>query len=155
MSLFSFGPKCPKCSAFYSASEAGEVKALRLEESKLIELKIPCNIKFTEGLKYMVNTYSREFKYPQKVFDDINRAIDETWALVVGKAAKDSGMCQVLMVGNSHELITGILVTNNPFTSDAGGTTGRAFKVINATMDQVEITALPSGGQLLKMVKRI
>ena len=147
--------KCPKCSAYYSASEAGEVKALRLEESKLIEMKLPCNIKFTEGLKNVLNTYAREFTYPTQCFNDINKAIDESWALIVGKADKDTDMCRVLMVGNSQELITGILVTNEPFTNEPGGATSRAFKIINSTMDQVEVSSLPSGGQLLKMVKKM
>jgi anti-sigma B factor antagonist len=147
--------KCPKCSTFYSAGEDGSVRALRLEESRLLDLKIPSNLKFTEGLKHMVTTYAREFQYPQKVLEDINRAIDESWALVVGKAEKESDLCHVFMVGNTQELITGILVTGEAFTQEPGGTTTRTFKIINSSMDSVEVSSLPSGGQLLKMVKKI
>lgn len=147
--------KCPKCSAFYSASSEGGIKAIRLEESKLVELKIPCDLKFTEGLKSMVKTYTREYTYSDKLLDQINRAIDESWALVVGKAERESDICQVFMVGNSQELITGFLVSSEPFSEDPSGSTSRAFKVINQNMDLVELTSLPSGGQLLKMVKKV
>ncbi|RME80307.1 MAG: STAS domain-containing protein [Planctomycetota bacterium] len=146
--------KCPKCGCYFLADPEGDVQALRLEEAKMIELRLPSDTTFIDGLRTMTRSFGREFGYSDSIIEVMDQGIDEAFAMVVRLAQNPQELCNIFMVGNSQELITGVFSGNKRFDSDSLEIK-LSMKIIQNAMDEVEIIELPSGGQLLKMKKVI
>jgi len=145
--------KCARCSTYYSAIPDGSVKALRLEESRVTELRLPCTLAFTDGLRRIIDGLAEELGFPDGAKDAIYRSMDEAWGLGIRQGDKESDMVHVLMVANSRQFIAGLICPGTPYTTQIGSEEAMAFQIVQKSMDRVEVANLPTGGQLLKMVK--
>lgn len=146
--------KCPKCGCYFISDQEGDVQALRLEESKMIELRLPSDTTFIDGLRTMTKSFGREFNYSDQIIEIMDQGIDEAFAMVVRMAQDPQELCNVFMVGNSEELITGVFSGGKRFDTN-NMEVKLSMKIIENSMDEVQIVDLPSGGQLLKMKKII
>ncbi|MHC4663677.1 MAG: anti-sigma factor antagonist [Planctomycetota bacterium] len=145
--------KCPRCATYFSAGPDGKVKALRLEESKVTELRLPCASTFADGLRRVIDGLADELGFPSGSKDAIYRSMDEAWSLAIRSADRESDMVHVLMVANARQFIAGLICPGTPFTDDHDPEQAMGFQIIQKSMDRVEVANLPAGGQLLKMVK--
>jgi anti-sigma B factor antagonist len=145
--------KCPRCSTYYSAVPDGAVKALRLEESKITELRLPCTLAFTDGLRRIIDGLAEEMKFPNGAKEAIYRSMDEAWGLGIRQGDQESDLVHVLMVANSRQFIAGLICPGTPYTTEIGSEEAMAFQIVQKSMDRVEVANLPTGGQLLKMMK--
>lgn len=146
--------KCPKCGCYFLSDNEGDVQALRLEDAKMIELKLPSDTTFIDGLRTMTRSFGREFGYTDDIIEIMDQGIDEAFAMIVRMAQDPQELCNIFMVGNSQELITGVFSGNKRFDGE-DMEIKISMKIIQNAMDEVQILDLPSGGQLLKMRKEI
>lgn len=136
--------RCPVCGCYFIAEASGNVQAVRLDDSKLAELRLPRDPAMAEGLKKVAASLVSGFGYPAEVVSGIDRCLEQAWHWATHGADGAGDRIQLYLVANTDEWVAGLTLP---------GSVGEGAPVVDGLRplaDQVELAPIPTGGHVLR-----
>jgi hypothetical protein len=144
--------QCPRCNSYMAVDEYGQQTVYAALNSKMVQLKCPCDQNYIAAAKSMVSSLATQVGYSNVFCDEVGSALDDAISLTVEKSTHPSESFQILAVADQAEMILGIK-SLNPFLAQ-GAPRDRRLPLIAKKVDRLEVFPLPNRGQLLKITKR-
>jgi anti-anti-sigma factor len=141
--------RCPVCGCYFVAEDDGNVQAVRLDESKIAELRIPREPAMGEGLRKMSSILVESLGYPAQVATGIDRCLEHVWTLVTHGVETDGQRLHLYLVANPDEWVAGITFPGGP------GGPPVSVDGLKPMADAVELAPIPTGGHVLRITIKV
>lgn len=151
--------RCPSCGEYHEAGADGGVAALVNSGMRNLELRWPLEAGYLPGIETLAATLFTGVRLPEAARTHALQSLDEFCNyLLQRQAARQNGLteCHVLLIAQPDEVRmvfrSGHSLVDN-LTEQAK--TSMPLKIITKLMDAVQVAALPNGGQLVALIKKI
>ncbi len=144
--------KDPRSGDYFSIDQNGTIEFYEMSKVKMVEAKLPCDMDFTAGVSALAHSLAMRLKLPADTTQRMQKGLTDACTMIRGHAKDANETCNVLLVGDQDKMQIGIVGHGSALNirpDDPG------LKAIEASMDEVKHTVLPTRGYLLTMTKRV
>jgi len=144
--------KDPRSGDYFSIDQNGTIEFYEMSKVKMVEAKLPCDMDFAAGISSLAANLAERLKLPADLTSRVQKGVNDASALIRGNAKDGNETCNVLLVGDQDKLQIGIVGYGNALNLKPGDP---GLKALEASMDEVKHTVLPTRGYLLTMTTRV
>lgn len=144
--------KDPRSGDDFSIDQNGTIEFYEMSKVKMIEAKLPCDMDFAAGVSQLAASLAARLKLPADMAGRVQQGVNDASSIIRGNAKDANETCNVLLVGDQDKLQIGIVGYGNALNLKPGDP---GLKALEASMDEVKHTVLPTRGFLLTMTKRV
>ncbi|MBA3698837.1 MAG: STAS domain-containing protein [Planctomycetes bacterium] len=144
--------KDPRSGDYFSIDQNGTIEFYEMSKVKMVEAKLPCDMDFAAGISSLATALAVRLNLPADMTSRVQKGVNDASSLIRGNAKDANETCNVLLVGDQDKLQIGIVGYGQALNLKPGDP---GLKALEASMDEVKHTVLPTRGFLLTMTKRV
>ena len=137
--------RCQGCGCYFVAAEDGNVQAVRLDDSKVVEVRLPGEETMGGGVRKMAASLLDGLGYPDEIAAGIDKCVEGAWRWAVQPGAGGGKRLFLFLAANPDEWVAGITIPPGGSTETAG------VDELKTLADQVDLTPIPTGGHVLRL----
>jgi len=140
--------RCPRCGACFSVKPEGKVKGYQIDQPQSVELHLPCLPDSAPAVHSASASLARLKEFPDGEWNAVKHVIEKSCTLAWSRAGTEE-RCSFYLVADRKEFRAAIKVGHHAFEAQGG------LKELRPFVDEMDIVALPAGGQILKFNRKI
>jgi hypothetical protein len=148
--------KCPRCGAILAAEATGRVRFFSSKKGKPVLVSVPSAPAYASSVAEMAGRCAESLGFNGDSVEVIALAVDAACKNVIEKAYENdaNNVMHVMFVPNGSSLTIKITDYGHPFEFSGGSIySDVSFSPVVNNMDTVEHRTIPSGGNLLTLIK--
>jgi len=141
--------RCPGCGCYFVAEPDGNVQSIRLDDSTVIELRLPGDPSMGQGIRHMAGALAAEMDYPDNLTREIDKCLEVAWQWATQYADGASKPFSLFLAANPEEWVAGITIPGGGPSAPAG------IEELKPLAHQVDLAPISAGGAVLKILFRV
>ncbi|MFC1587397.1 STAS domain-containing protein [Planctomycetota bacterium] len=151
--------RCPVCNEYFDVLEDGELVSLSSTRLRLMELKIPLDRSFIQGVQSLSEAMAQNVGLTSELVETLGQVIDEFCSYLILKQESKKGIIPLLnlMLVADKEEVRLIFRGQNKLIENLEEelSSAMSLKIINTLMDDIQVVNSTNGRQLVSIVKRV
>ncbi|MCZ6601691.1 MAG: STAS domain-containing protein [Planctomycetota bacterium] len=140
--------RCPGCGCYFVAEPDGNVQSIRLDDSTVLELRLPGDPSMGQGIRHMAGALAAEMDYPVNLTREIDKCLEVAWNWATQYADGASKPFSLFLAANPEEWVAGITIPGGGPSAPAG------IEELKKLAHQVDLAPISTGGAVLKILFR-
>ncbi|MCZ6690053.1 MAG: STAS domain-containing protein [Planctomycetota bacterium] len=140
--------RCTGCGCYFVAEPDGNVQSIRLDDSTVLELRLPGDPSMGQGIRHMAGALAAEMDYPVNLTREIDKCLEVAWKWATQYADGASNPFSVFLAANPEEWVAGITIPGGGPSAPAG------IEELKQLAHQVDLAPISNGGAVLKILFR-